>query len=85
VENQKIHQVSLLENGMPFVTVDFNSPVFGLWSPVGKGVPFVCIEPWYGRADAENFSGSLKDREYGNALAAGAGFTAEYTMSFLTM
>jgi galactose mutarotase-like enzyme len=82
VENKNIHQVSLLEDGMPFVTVDFNSPVFGLWSPVGKGVPFVCIEPWYGRADAKDFSGTLKDREYGNALAAGAGFIAEYTMIF---
>jgi galactose mutarotase-like enzyme len=82
VENKKIHQVSLLEDGKPFVTVDFNSPVFGLWSPVGKGVPFVCIEPWYGRADAKDFSGNLNDREYGNALAAGAGFIAEYVMTY---
>jgi galactose mutarotase-like enzyme len=82
VENPKIHQVSLLEDDKPFVTVNFNSPVFGLWSPVGKGVPFVCIEPWYGRADAEDFAGNLADREYGNKLAAGAEFVAEYAIKF---
>jgi galactose mutarotase-like enzyme len=42
----------------------------------------VCIEPWYGRADAEDFAGNLADREYGNKLAAGAEFVAEYAIKF---
>ena len=28
------------------MTVEFNAPLFGIWSPAGKNAPFVCIEPW---------------------------------------
>ena len=62
----------------PFVTVEFNAPLFGIWSPAGKNAPFVCIEPWYGRCDAEDFSGDLTQREYGNCISPGQIFQENY-------
>ena len=53
-------------------------PLFGIWSPAGKNAPFVCIEPWYGRCDAEDFSGDLTQREYGNCISPGQIFQENY-------
>lgn len=82
IENNQFHKVSLLTpNKIPYVTVSFDAPLFGLWSPAGKNAPFVCIEPWYGRCDSEDFNGTLEDREYGNKLEAGKNFQTSYTIS----
>ncbi|MNB91602.1 Aldose 1-epimerase [compost metagenome] len=35
-------------------------PDLGLWQP--KNAPFVCIEPWQGIADEEDFTGNLQDK-----------------------
>lgn len=40
--------------------------------------PFVCIEPWYGRSDKEDFSKKLEEREWGNELEAGEVFEKSY-------
>lgn len=83
IEENQAHKVSILdENEVPFVTVHFEAPLFGLWSPTGCHIPFVCIEPWYGRSDRDTFTGTLKDREYGNSLEAGKAFTARYSICF---
>lgn len=80
-ENNQSHKVSLiLPNQKPYVTVSFDAPLFGLWSPAGKNAPFVCIEPWYGRCDASDFNGSLEEREWGNTLETGKTFLAAYTI-----
>ena len=65
----------------PYVTLNFDAPLFGLWSPAGKGAPFICIEPWYGRCDKTTFDGSLEQREYSNTLQAGEVFRREYTIT----
>ena len=69
-------------DGNPIVTVLFDMPLFGIWSPEGKNAPFVCIEPWYGRCDSDNFEGTLKMRAYDNSLEAGEKFNTSYTMRF---
>lgn len=81
-ENTSCKKVSLEENGERIVTVTFDAPLFGIWSASKKGNPFVCIEPWYGRADRANFKGMLADREYGNMLAVDEVFKKEYTIEF---
>lgn len=74
-ENDQAHRVSILRmNHTPYITVEFDAPVFGLWSPAGKDAPFICIEPWYGRADRVDFDGELNDREWGNRLEPGEVF-----------
>ncbi len=78
IEGNQAHEVSLCDSSRtPYLTVKFDAPLFGLWSPSAKA-PFVCIEPWYGRCDRENFAGELKDREYNNTLKAHETFKKEY-------
>lgn len=82
VENNQAHKVALCSpKGQPYLTVSFDAPLFGLWSPAKKNAPFVCIEPWYGRCDRETFAGELAEREYGNRLGPSAEFYAEYTIT----
>ena len=38
-----------------------NLPTMGIWQK--KDAPFVCIEPWYGLADTDSFTGEFKERE----------------------
>jgi galactose mutarotase-like enzyme len=82
IENNQYHSVSLLTpDKKPYVTVDFDAPLFGLWSPTRKNAPFVCIEPWYGRCDSEDYNGTLENREWGNVLEAGKIFQKSYTIT----
>ena len=82
VENRQASAVSLCTpDKKPYVTLNFDAPLFGLWSPAGKGAPFICIEPWYGRCDKTTFDGSLEQREYSNTLQAGEVFRKEYTIT----
>ncbi len=82
IENNQAHEVSLCTpDKVPYLTVSFDAPLFGVWSPVGKNAPFICIEPWYGRCDSADFEGDLSEREWGNSLKAGETFNASYTIS----
>ncbi|NLZ82837.1 MAG: aldose 1-epimerase family protein [Clostridiales bacterium] len=81
IEDNQCHEVSLLDpSKKPYVTLSFNAPLFGIWSPAKKNAPFICIEPWYGRCDSSDFEGSLAEREWGNKLEAGQQFEASYTI-----
>lgn len=68
--------------GNRLVTLLFDMPLFGLWSPEGKNAPFLCIEPWYGRCDSKDFEGTLKARAFDNVLQAGEKFNTSYIMRF---
>lgn len=84
VENNQASSVSLCgPDKKPYVTVNFTAPLFGLWSPAGKNAPFVCIEPWYGRADKIGFSGDLFEREYASELKPDESFAASYEIEFI--
>lgn len=79
VEGNQAHCVSLCKpDKTPYLTVKFDAPLFGLWSPAKKNAPFVCIEPWYGRCDSEEFTGTLEEREYGHSLEAGESFEVSF-------
>ncbi len=81
VEGGQAHRVSLCDGDQkPYLTVKFDAPLFGLWSPAKKNAPFVCIEPWYGRCDAEDFTGTLQEREYGQHLEPQETFEVSYTI-----
>ena len=84
VENHQAHRVSLCNpDKKPYLTVDFDAPLFGLWSPAKKNAPFVCIEPWYGRCDGEDFNGTLEEREYGHMLEPGKEFEASFQITIV--
>ncbi len=79
--DRQVGRVSMLDkNHNPYLTLLFNSPVVGLWSPVKGDAPFVCIEPWWGRCDRVGYDGEFSDREYMNSLDAGGVFNAGYTI-----
>lgn len=78
-ENNQVKEVSLcMPDKTEFVTVKFDSPLVGIWSPYKENCPFVCIEPWYGRCDGVEFEGEIKDREWQQELKADEVFESEY-------
>ncbi|MBL7927062.1 MAG: aldose 1-epimerase family protein [Bacteroidia bacterium] len=53
-------------------------PYLGIWSK--PGAPFVCLEPWCGRADSVNANGNLFDKTGIEILAPGAQFERTYSI-----
>jgi galactose mutarotase-like enzyme len=59
------------------VRIDFpGMPHLGIWSKPGAG--FVCIEPWYGYAAPEGFSGELQEKP--GILNLNPGLSATFSM-----
>lgn len=81
MQDYQANKVSLVSgSGKAYLSLEFDAPLFGVWSPAGKHAPFVCIEPWYGRCDAEDFEGTLEERECGNTLQPQEIFEKSYTI-----
>ena len=79
IENHQAQKAALVKpDGSHYLTVSFDAPLFGIWSPPGKKAPFICIEPWYGRCDAQDFAGTWQERQWGQSLAAGESFEVSY-------
>ena len=79
IENEQADAVTLVNPaGQNVITVTCPTPLFGVWSPVGKHAPFVCIEPWCGRCDRVGFNQLLEEREHGNILKANEEFNQNY-------
>lgn len=82
IENSQASVVSLCDSDKnAYVTMRFSSPLFGLWSK--PGAPFVCIEPWYGRCDRNDFTGDFSEKDHIINLPAGETFCAEYEIEFI--
>ncbi len=80
--DNQVHRVSMLsKDKRPYVTLMFSAPLVGLWSPSGDA-PFMCIEPWWGRADKVGYEGEFSERQYVNHLEPGETFEASYMMIF---
>lgn len=82
IEDNQCHSVTLAdENDSPVVKVCFDAPLFGLWS-ARTDIPFVCIEPWYGRADADDADSDISRKKYIQRLGAGEDFQKGFTTYF---
>ena len=78
-ENSLVKRVALCgEDRKPYLTLEFTSPLVGLWSPPHKRAPFVCIEPWYGRTDPAHYTGSYEEKPWMNFLKPGEVFDVDY-------
>lgn len=78
-ENHQTHRIGLLNpEGKEYVTVTFDASLVGIWTPIDKNAPFICIEPWYGRSDRGTFNQQLTEREYGQSLEKDEIFEASY-------
>ena len=81
IEDSQVKKVTLhRQDGTPWLSMSFDAPLVGLWSPPGKNAPFICIEPWYGRCDRAHFQGEYKDKDWVNTLAPGEKFSSVYTI-----
>lgn len=78
LDDSQVHEVTLYDRlKYPSVTLRFDAPVVGLWSPT-RDAPFVCIEPWYGRADRTGYTGEFANRDHMQHLAPGQSFEGGY-------
>lgn len=76
---RQVNRVTLCDmERQPVLSVRFQHPVVGLWSPPGRRAPFVCVEPWYGRCDSYGYAGEFRDREWVNRLQPGEQFDSTY-------
>lgn len=66
----------------PYIKMHTKTPLIAFWSPKEEA-PFVCFEPWYGRADGVNFNGSLEEREWGQSVEARGSFEGFYTIEIM--
>ncbi|MDO5516953.1 MAG: aldose 1-epimerase family protein [Clostridium sp.] len=55
-------------------------PYMGIWAPK-DGAPFVCIEPWFGHADYEDFDGDFKEKEGILSLEQGKKFSCTFKVT----
>ncbi len=82
LEGNQVTGISLLdENKIPYVTVEMDAPIYGIWSAIPHGSPFVCIEPWLGRCDSVDYDGRFEDRKYQSTLKPGEIFKTSYTIT----
>ena len=82
LEHDQVHEVTLCDKDKkPYLTLSWDAPLVGLWSPPGKNAPFVCIEPWYGRADRANFNGSFEEKDWIQHLEGYGKFKVCYTIT----
>ena len=81
-DSLKSNKISLKSvNHDKVLTMDFTGfPYMGLWTKA-TGAPFICIEPWYGHADFEDFDGELKDKAGIEKLQIGQKFNSSYTVT----
>ena len=81
LEDSQVGNVTLHRNdGSPWLSLSFDAPVVGIWSPPTKNAPFICLEPWYGRCDRAGYEGDYRDKDWLNRLAPGERFSSVYTI-----
>lgn len=81
------HDAFIIERGQVATTILFDkqgrkvlsvscpqAEAYGLWAPAKPGCPFVCLEPWCGIADRDNFNGDIADRDCNHHLLPGETF-----------
>lgn len=81
-EDHQVKSVGIAKpDGTPFVSMYCESfPMLAVWAnPRG---PFICLEPWFGRADDEGFTGTIEQKKEMQTLAAGAKQEISYVIEF---
>ena len=82
LQDSQVTKVTLHRaNTTPWLTLTFDAPVVGIWSPPTRNAPFICIEPWYGRCDRAGYTGDYREKDWINRLAPGQTFSSVYTIT----
>jgi galactose mutarotase-like enzyme len=78
----KSKHVTLVRAGKPSVKFDIGgAPVLGLWAK--PGAPYVCIEPWFGLNDSNEFTPDLSQKPLIQGLGPGEAFTQVWAAEFM--
>ncbi len=81
LQDSQVRMVTLYRTDRtPWLALNFEAPVVGIWSPPAKNAPFICLEPWYGRCDRAYYDGDYRDRDWVSSLAPGEKFAGGYTI-----
>lgn len=81
LQDSQIGRVTLHKpDRTPWLSLTFDAPVVGIWSPPTRNAPFICLEPWYGRCDRADYEGDYRDKDWINRLAPGETFKSVYTI-----
>ena len=81
-EDHQVQSVGIARtDGTPFVSLHCETfPMLAVWAnPQG---PFICLEPWFGRADDEDFTGTIDQKKDMQTLNAGEKQEIAYTIEF---
>lgn len=81
-EDHQVQTVGIARpDGTPFVSLHCEGfPMLAVWAnPRG---PFICLEPWFGRADDEGFTGSVDQKKAIQPLPAGGEREIAYSIEF---
>lgn len=82
-ENYQAKEIQLFDkNKKPIASVKTKTPVFALWT-ANQFAPFVCIEPWFGRADTKDFKGDISEKKWAQKLKPNEIFTSGYSIEVL--
>lgn len=80
IENLPEKKIALMNkdsgHGIGFFFEGFNA--LGIWTPIGKNAPFVCLEPWCGLPASVDESGRAEDKKYAVHLCRGEVFSVKY-------
>lgn len=81
-DNLKSDQITIKsKKNNKALTVDFTGfPYMGIWAPK-DGAPFLCIEPWFGHADYEDFNGELREKDGIISLEVEKEFSCTYKVT----
>lgn len=85
VENLPVKSVKLVSRksgkGFMFNFEGFNA--LGLWTPIGKNSPFICLEPWNGLPADVDETTEAKSKKYSVTLAPGEEHTVGYSVELI--
>lgn len=81
-DNLKSQKISLKNHkSLNYITLEFKGfPYLGVWTKTGAA-PFLCLEPWFGHADYEDFTGDFREKEGIIKLLKGEEFNCNYSIS----
>ena len=83
LENSQVKEVTLYnKEKKPYLSLYFDTPVVGLWSPPAKNAPFVCIEPWNSLPASVNDSQEWEQRAAAACLAPGGEWSTTLSTTF---
>jgi len=78
-QNYQARKVTMYDlNKEKYLSVEFDAPIFTLWSTPNKKAPFICIEPLWGRIDEMNMTKDMRKRAWTQHVSPDERFITSY-------